>query len=243
MSNRKAEMEAQGYVAIPRKDFEKSWYDVAGGRRWDRFALAVGAPLQESRLHRFLEEQTPRPISPEAALDFFRSLVPTLGTDPMRQLPDWRRTAFILAGNIEKDILVSVRDTVVSRLASGDTTTGGAAVQAVLDAAGVSSRNPQRGESIFRTEAMGAYNQGAYDQLQSEREWFPAWQYSAVTDNRSRPWHAVRNGRLYASHVPFERVRGTTPNDTVNCRCTMIPIFRDDLAEMLAAGNRVETVY
>jgi SPP1 gp7 family putative phage head morphogenesis protein len=240
-------MEDDGPTSEPEDAWLRRWWDDAKGHVYRRWMLAVGKGMSEGWLApqtvRLLEESPVGPLQPDAALAFFRSLFPVLGTDPLRALPDWRRTAFILAGNIERDILTSVRDTIAARLASGDTTSGGVAVQAVLDAAGVTSANPQRGETIFRTEAMGAYNQGLHDQLQAEREFFPAWQYAAVTDNRARPWHAAKNGRLYASHVSFERVRGTTPNDTVNCRCTMIPIFKDDLAEMLAAGKRLEPVY
>lgn len=228
-----------GPLVVPADDFLAAWWDTADGQRYDRFALAVGAPLRESRLHRVLEAAGPvQALAPDDALSFFRALLPTLGTDPARQLPDLRRTAFTLAVATEQELLATVQQVIAGRLASGDVGTGKAAVQAVLDAAGVGS-DPRYAETVFRTNAMDSYNQGLQDQLQQEAETFPVWKYSAVTDNRARPWHAARNGNYYPTSTPFNRVRGTDAKDVMNCRCTAIPIDKWEWAELQEKGARL----
>ena len=112
-----------------------------------------------------------------------------------------------------------------------------AAIRAILDEAGVSEASPKYAETVFRTNAMDSYNQGAQDQLAAEAETFPAWTYSNPHDGRSRPEHAARNGNLYPTSRTFNSVRGTEKKDVMNCRCTIVPVDRWELEEMLAAGE------
>ncbi len=109
-----------GQRTEPAADFVARWWDTAHGVRYERWALAVGAPaVRESRLHARLQEAQGVPaLQPEAALDFFRSLVPTLGTDPLR-LADGRRQAFTLAAATDEELLQAVKDTLAEFLAQG----------------------------------------------------------------------------------------------------------------------------
>lgn len=217
--------------------FTLNWWDESGGKRYDRFALAVGAPMRESRLHRVLESGPVPPFAPDEALDFFRALVPVLGTDP-HLLPNLQRTAFTLAAATEQELLQAVQAAILQRLATGEVGTGRAAVQAVLDAAGVGSQ-PGYAETVFRTNAVSSYNQGTHEQLQREAETFPVWRYSNPDDNRSRPKHAALNGTYYPASVSLDQVRGATLADKANCRCVQLPVDKWEWADLRAGGARI----
>lgn len=183
-----------------------------------------------------------KPLPPKEALDYFRSLSPELGVDPDRFGEQMQRRAFTLAVATDKTLLKSVQDTIAERLQSGEVDFSGG-VDDVLDRAGVSRKNPVYGEMVLRTNAMDAYNVG----LDRERmapdviEEFPAWQYSNPVDSRSRPHHAARDGKYYPASVPFVVVRGTGIEDAAACRCTAIPIYKDDFVEAQRNGARLET--
>jgi hypothetical protein len=234
----------QGHVEIPRETFEANWWDTAGGRRYDRFALAVGPPeqVQESLLHRFLEAADVPALKPDAAIDFFRALIPTLGTDPGRVLPDLRRTAFTLAAATEQELLTAVKGVILDRLTTGQASTGPAAVKAVLDAAGVGDGG-NYSTTVFRTNVMDSYNTGLHDELRDLADTFPVWKYSNPHDNRSRPGHAERDGNYYPASVTIDQVRGVDPKEKMNCRCVPIPIDRWTWAELYEKGVRVAQGY
>jgi hypothetical protein len=48
------------------------------------------------------------------------------------------------------------------------------------------------------------------------------------------------NGRLFDASLTLDQVRGSTPDEVINCRCVMIPVDKWSLAERLANGERVE---
>ena len=190
--------------------------------------------VQESRL---LEGLTP--LAPLDAIDFFRNLIPTLGTDPLRLLPDYRRTAFTLAVATEKTLLQSVQDAIADLLGSGKAADGPAAISAILDAAEVSPRNSGYAEMVWRTNCLDSYHQGWQDQMAEERETFPVWRYSNPHDSRSRPSHAARNGLYYPASVPFVVVRGTGIEDAARCRCVPIAIDKWAWARLQSQGVRL----
>lgn len=215
------------------------WWDTARGKRYDRLLLSVGLPVQESRLHQVLESAPLPALAPDAALDFFRSLVPLLGTDPLRVLPAFRRTAFTLAVATETELLGKVKQVILDKLATGDVWSGPRAVQQVLDAAEVSQAQPGYARTVFRTNAMDAYNQGLMDQLSQEQETFPVWKYTNPDDGRSRRDHALKNGRYYPTGVSFVQVRGTDPKDVCNCRCVPVPVDKWSWSELRKKGARI----
>ncbi len=208
-----------------------------------RHGLTEAVDAGSEVLHEALGGGTPV-LSPERAVEYFRNLVPTLGTDPQRFGADQRRRAFTLAAATDEETLVRVQAAVRDRLEKGDSVDGGAkAVQAVLDDAGVTTANDSYARLVYRTNAVESMNQGAWEEMQDPdvASSFPAWRYEAITDNRARPTHAARNGKLYPASMPFNVVRGTGPEDVCNCRCTFTPVFRTDLEEFLASGGQLET--
>src|SRR5262249_17569224 len=184
--------------------------------------------------------QDPAPVlPPRQALQYFLRLEPLLGVDPYRFGADMERQAFTLAAATEETLLERIQAAIAERLESGEVNEGPAAVQALLDAAGVSPANPGYADMVFRTNAVDAYNAGAWSEYQDTAEDWPTWQYLNPDDPRSRPHHAARNGNYYPSSLSFSQVRGTDAADVINCRCSFLPIHRDDWADLKAAGARL----
>lgn len=180
------------------------------------------------------------PMAPREAVEFFRSLIPTLNVDPERFGRLMEREAFTLAVATDTILLDRVKAAIESRLASGEVADGPAAVQAILDDAGVGENNDAYSQLVWRTNALDSYNTGAQRELDEVKESYPYWQYSNPDDGRSRPEHAARNGLYYSSDVPFTVVRGTDAADVINCRCTFIPLHRLEWLELEKAGVRAE---
>jgi SPP1 gp7 family putative phage head morphogenesis protein len=211
--------------------------------------LATGVPWNSKGPRRFAEfrafaDAPVPPLSPEAALEYFRALVPTLGVDPQRYGRDMRRAAFTLAEATEQTLIERVQNAIADVLEQGtgpEGLAGEEVVQQLLDAAGVTPTNPQYAEMVFRTNAADAYNTGAWDEytdpdLQDE---FPVWQYSNPADARSRPHHAARDGNYYPASMSFAEVRGTDAGDVIQCRCVFIPVHKSEWKQLEAAGARL----
>ena len=191
--------------------------------------------------HRF-DEPIPA-VAPDAAAEYVRRLVPSLGVDPYRYGPLLERHAFTLAIAADRVILDKVKSAILDQLKTGVNATP--VVQDLLDAAGVSVRNPQFSEMVVRTNVMDALNAGATAELQAPemQEAFPVWRYEAILDGRERATHGARNGKFYPSSVSFAEVRGTGIEEAANCRCTQTPIYRTEWADLQRQGVRVETVW
>lgn len=165
--------------------------------------------------------------------------------DPLRYGRDLRRQAFTLAGEVDNQLLGAVHAVIAERVKTGETVSSAPRVIGeILDAAGLTTANPQRPEMIFRTNAMDAYNQGATEELQDPEviETFPVWEYSNPSDSRSRPEHAARDGLYWPSTVAFVRVRGTDIADAANCRCTFIPISKWEWVKLQVRGAKLQPV-
>ncbi len=178
-------------------------------------------------------------LVPQAALDFFRALFAALGRDPLRSGPTLARQAFTLAVSTSVELTRKVQDAIADRIKSGKATGGPKAVADVLDAAGVSVKDPSYPEMVFVTNIKSAYDEAYQHQLSQSVETFPVWKYSNPDDSRSRPTHAARNGKFYPSTVPFTVVRGTTAADVIRCRCVPIAVDRWRWAELKRRGARV----
>lgn len=198
-------------------------------------------------LHRFADEQPfavfgsvasegiPL-LSPSSAVEYFRSLIPTIGVDVVRWAPTMYRTAWTLAAATETTLLKSVKALILDRLATGrGYTTAPADIDALLDGAGVGPRNPQYAQMVFRTNAMDAYNVGLALELESPdvAPTFPAWQYFGIRDGRQGEDHEPRFNKYYPNSLPFPLVRGDRP---YNCRCTFAPVDRWHWADLTRQG-------
>jgi hypothetical protein len=177
------------------------------------------------------EEAVPS-LAPEAAVGYFTRLVPALGKSVVRYGPRLDRHAFTLAVASDQVILDRVKAAILKELTTGEKALP--QVQDILDAAGVSVKNPSYSSTVIRTNILDSYNQGAQDELAEPemQEQFPAWIYRGIRDGRQGKDHEPRFDKYYPSSVPFAEVRGPR---AYNCRCTFEPI-----SKFMLGGVRVE---
>lgn len=198
-------------------------------------------------LHRFADEEpfalfsTTAPegiplLTPAQAVEYFRSLMPRLGIDPIRWAPVMQRTAFTMAAATEQTLLDRVQKVILGRLQTGQGfSTAPAEIESMLDELGVSPANPQYAQMVFRTNAMDAYNVGLALELQEPdvAQTFPVWQYLGIDDGRAGADHRPRFGRYYPNSLPFAVVRGPR---VFNCRCTFRPVDAWEWADLSRRG-------
>lgn len=207
-----------------------------------KFHEAGGEP------QRFSEEATDftcfaeplKPMMPQVALNYFRSLFPSLNLDPLRFGQAHERDAFTLAEATDRAMLRRVKTVIQQQMEKGaSASAGGNQVQAVLNAAGVTPASPQYAELVFRTNVMDAYQTGSHKELQDPDviDEFPVWRYVGIRDGRQGRDHEVHFDRYYDSRLSFDEVRGDRP---YNCRCSSIPIFRSAWQDLQRKGARME---
>lgn len=228
MSEPGAGKSGEGMDLSPEEEaaLERAWESLVSG------TVATFAEQPDDPFHDFAE---PVPaVEPAAAVDYFRRLVPTLADDPGRYGLALGRHAFTLAVATEQTILQKVKDAILAGLRTGTDAT--ADVQDVLDAAGVSPRNPQYAEMVTRTATMDALNSGAVAEMQTPemQEAFPVWRYDGILDSRTGDDHRPLIGRHYPSTANFADVRGPR---VWNCRCSPTPVFRSEAADLIRAGK------
>lgn len=184
------------------------------------------------------------PMAPRRAVDFFRSLVPTIGVDPKRYGPQLKRQAFTLSVTTDETVLAKVKGIVARRLETGKGVgTAPAEIQAVLDEAGCTPASSGYASMVFRTNLMDALSTGAMDELQSPevRTTFPVWRFIGIRDGRQRPSHEVHFDRYYPTSMTFAEVRDSVKGsfDGFACRCSLIPTDRWEWADLYARGVRL----
>lgn len=231
---------SEGHKKLSYKSWDSIWHDTdINGNFYDHFGIAVSPPLAESRM---LEDINPT-ITPLNALRFFMNLTPSLDPVPIRAGAILARQTFTLAAATNQRILLRVKNLIADRLKSGLISTGAKALQALLDDAGLSPRNPQYAEMVFRTNIMDSYTTSAAQELSDRSETFPVWKYFNPDDSRSREHHAEKNGQFYPSSVPFADVRGTDIADVANCRCVPIPVWWRDWIKLRSGGATIADGY
>lgn len=192
----------------------------------------------------FADAPAVRIMAPEAAVRYFRGLVPSLDyLDPERFGESMRRRAFTLAVDTEGIILGKVQEAIARAIEQGKSSGDAAAdVDGLLDAAGVTDRQRGYADLVFRTNAHDSYTTAAYEEMRHPdvRNAFPAWEYLNPADSRSRPTHAAKHGRYYPAAASFAEVRGTAAGDVIQCRCNFRPVTADEWAELEAGGAKIE---
>lgn len=230
--------------------------DLLGRSRVRRFA----SKYDETKATQFAEPgefdpfdvfAEPVPFQPPAeATGYFQRLVPSLAADPYRYGALLERHAFTLSVATDQALLDKVKRAINERLIglpegpNGERSLGTATadIQDILDAAGVAPANPQYAEMVFRTNMMDAYNAGQTAEMATPemREMFPWWRYEGVIDSRTGDDHLPKINKYYPASAIFSDVRGPR---VWNCRCGHTPLWKGEVAELQAAGARVETTW
>lgn len=226
-TNATAELLGRSWIALRAQQFERS----QAQRQFSELSTSFRIFEEGPRLH---------PMPPTQAIEYFRKLVPMPGIDPKRFGQWLEREAFTLAATAERILQEKIKAEIQKRLDTGQGIRQAPKdIQDLLDAAGVSVRNPQYAEMVFRTNMNESYLTGAQRELAAHTRTFPVWQYTNPDDGRSREHHADKDGRYYPSTVPFTRVRGTNIADLANCRCGFIPVDRVEWARLESLGHSV----
>ena len=80
--------------------------------------------------------------------------------------------------------------------------------------------------TIVRTNVVGSMNVARKEFFLEDSEFVPAFQYSAVLDDRVRPNHAAMDQRIFrASSAVWQ---SWTPANGFNCRCLLVPVTKFD---------------
>ena len=181
----------------------------------------------------------PPPVQPpQAAVDYFGKLIPELGVSPVRYGPLLDRFAFTLAHATDQALLEKVKKAIAEELARGENAIPN--VQAILDAAGVSVRNPQYAEMVVRTNVLDPYSQGVRAELAEPEmeDFFPVYRYDGILDSRTGDDHRPLIGKYYPSSLTFHEVRGPR---VWNCRCSPTPISKYEWKGLAKQGVRLES--
>jgi len=158
--------------------------------------------------------------TPEAALSYFQSLVPSIGVDPVRFITEQRRKAFTLAASTNKVLTEKIQEQIASGLRENKSVADAVAdIRKHLDVDNVAGKYRTSGYAhlIYRTNAQDAFQTGQYEEgrHQDVEGIFPAWKYLIVDDSRTGDDHRPKGGRYYPAEIPFAIVRGKRPYNCI----------------------------
>lgn len=204
--------------------------------RYHRDEASTAEPTKFSDSTPFVAEfaDSIGPLKPEKAIDYFKRLIPKLGTDVERLADGVRRSAFTMAEATEASLLKKVQKIIADSLTTG-TPRGDIQINDVLDRAGVLPKNPQYAEMVYRTNMMDSFNQAQDEEMARPviQDAFPVWRYDGIDDERAGEDHEPHFGNYYSSSTPFATVRGAR---VYNCRCSPRMLHRSEWEKLLAGG-------
>ena len=108
----------------------------------------------------------------------------------------------------------------------------------------------QRAETVARTELLRIYSLGHWARMQSTAEYIPSLRKRWVSsrDPRVRPSHAKADGQTVPWDKPFiigghkamyPRDPRLPPEESINCRCLMIPVITEEELERLSPTTMI----
>jgi len=156
--------------------------------------------------------------SQQAALEFLKrkQVVPTSDYQEI-----WGRNhafAFTIAQALRFDIVAATKQTLVTALEQGWSERKTRQVMSeVHKRMGVTTANPWRLQTIYRTNMQAAYQAGRWNAMWAMRDDRPWLQYVAVMDGSTRETHAALNGKI--ARVTDSIWREIYPPNGFNCRC------------------------
>lgn len=172
-------------------------------------------------------------LPPEKAIGYFKAkgLEPTLAWSDMKD--EAHAVKFTVAGITKLDVLSDIQQSLTGVLQNGGTLSqfqddliptlrrkGWLGSGLVADEHGELQGKklmPYRLDTIFRTNIQSAYAAGRYQQQMRTVAQRPYWEYDAVMDSRTRPVHAMLNGRVFAADDPIWAT--IYPPNGYRCRC------------------------
>jgi len=182
-------------------------------------------------------------LTPEKALEYFRSKGYRITWDWYEMLREDHARAFTVAKAAKMDLLEDIRSEIERAIAEGTTFDDfknriiptlqrkGWWGEGIDESTGeiVQLGSPWRLSTIFNTNIQTAYQVGHYRQMSDpdvlrER---PYWRYVAVMDDRTRPEHAAWHGTILPADDPWWDTH--YPPNGWNCRCTVVSVSDAEL--------------
>jgi len=193
-------------------------------------------------------------LKPEKAIEYFKSKGFAFTWDWQELWQEAQARAFTVAKVTRMDILQDIRDGVQDALDNGITyqefakgltpklkSKGWWGKQETVneqtgEVTDVQLGSPYRLRTIFDQNVQTAYNVGRYRTQAENVEARPYFQYVAVMDARTRPAHAMLNGRVFRYNDDFWN--SFYPPNGWRCRCRVRALDQENLA---ARGLEVES--
>jgi SPP1 gp7 family putative phage head morphogenesis protein len=174
-------------------------------------------------------------VKPKEALDKFKHKVPMTKRQFSRLLDTSKGRAFTVAGLIEKDVLRNTQELLYKAIDEGASIDDFAFAlkQSNIKYTGtVYGTDLKKGlpitpvhtEVILRTNFATVYNNGRWDLFNDPAvvEFVPAYQYSAILDQRTREIHRKMDKRIYPRNDPVWKK--WKPPAGYNCRCQLTAV-------------------
>lgn len=186
-------------------------------------------------------------LSNQEAIDFFRRKGLARSFRWPEVVREEHAYAFTVAKMMDTDLLATTKKLLDRMIAEGKTIDdfkgelipmlqkrGWWGRQDVIDAATGQVVSAQLGsasrlETIFRTNMQSAYAAGHWESIEATKEAFPYLMYDAVDDNRTRPEHESWDRLVLPVDDDFWKTH--YPPNGYNCRCGVIQMDEDDLAD------------
>jgi SPP1 gp7 family putative phage head morphogenesis protein len=173
------------------------------------------------------------PVTPEQAIRWFLDLVPLTESDLEQLAAEARARSFTVADVESRELLTRIQERIGDFLREGRTLAEWQSEWAAMTSEwGLEGKSPWQVETMFRTETMRAYGAGRQLALNDPdiKEGFPAYQYIAILDDRTRETHAALHGFVADREDPvWDRI---TPPWDYNCRCDLIPLSVGSMKEL-----------
>jgi SPP1 gp7 family putative phage head morphogenesis protein len=161
------------------------------------------------------------------AIDFFRAKR-IVSPSQFKKLSDtYKRKAFTVAGTHHLYALEHAKERIAQSLELG--VAQEAFVNELSDlwsTWGLAETNDYHLENVFRTNVLGSYQEGRYEQLDATKEDRPFWVYRTVGDSRVREEHAVMDG--YTARADDPIWDSWFPPNGFQCRCTIESFTEDE---------------
>lgn len=169
--------------------------------------------------------------APDAGLEWFREQMRITVREWKSFQTSAEERGFQLAGVAQLDLIFDVWKALEKAINDGTTLEDFKAAVTERLTAAWGEENPQRVETIFRTNVQKAYSAGRMQELNrpTTRAIRPFWKYSAVLDSRTSETCRPLNGTILANDHPFWATH--TPPLHFRCRSAIISLTEEAAAE------------
>lgn len=187
-------------------------------------------------------------LAPTQAISYFKGKGLRVTFDWRDMLGEEHASAFTIAKMADIDLLADIQASLDDAISNGTTYRAWAdSITPLLQQKGWWGRqpvtdpltgetivaqlgSPGRLQTIFRTNVQSSYAVGQWEQIQAQKDIAEYLMYDAIDDHRTRPEHAAWDGTILP--VEDEWWRSHYPPNGWNCRCGVIQLAGDELADL-----------